>query len=57
MIPMKFGWLGLEMLCLSLFLYCGSLAALCLGVVLIIIPLVGLGKNLLIRKKLQPTSK
>lgn len=53
MIPMKFGWLGLEMLCLSLFLYRGSLAALCLGVVLIIIPLVGLGKNLLIRKKLQ----
>lgn len=53
MIPMKFGWLGLEMLCLSLFLYYGSMEAVCLGATLLIVPLVGLGKNLRIRKKLR----
>lgn len=53
MIPMKFGWLGLEMLCLFLFAYFASPEALSLGLVLLIAPLVGLGKNLLVRKKLQ----
>lgn len=52
MIPMKFGWMGLEILCLALFLYYGSVAALCLGLVMVAAPLIGLGKNWYIRKKL-----
>lgn len=53
MIPMKFGWLGLALLCLYLFACYGSVEALCLGALLVIVPLIGLGKNLAIRKKLR----
>lgn len=53
MFPMKFGWMGLEILCLFLFLYYGSVAALCLSAVMIATVLVGLGKNWCIRKKLS----
>lgn len=53
MIPMKFGWIGLEILCLALFFQDGSVAALCLGVAMAAAPLAGLGKNWYIRKKLS----
>lgn len=53
MLPMKFGWLGLTLLCLVLFLFRGSVEALSLGAVLVLVPLVALGKNRALRGKLR----
>jgi len=53
MIVMKLSWLVLEGLFLWCFGYYGSGAALALGVLMVLIPLWGLGCNLWLRKKLR----
>lgn len=53
MIAMKLGWLMLEILCSGCFLYFGSSAALALGAVLVIVPLLSLPVNLYLMRKVK----
>lgn len=53
MIAMKLGWLALEGICASYFLYFGSSAALALAIMLVVIPVLSLPINLYLRTKLR----